>query len=91
MVKTVHLESVSKTKAKYLSGGMKRKLHLGISIIGESTVLLLDEPTSGLDPEARREIWDLLSNFKYGRTIILTTHFMEEADALGDRIALIAS
>ena len=90
MVKTVHLETASRTKAKYLSGGMKRKLHLGISMIGESTVLLLDEPTSGLDPEARREIWDLLSDFKRGRTIILTTHFMEEADHLGDRIALMA-
>ncbi len=70
---------------------MKRKLHLGISIIGDSTILLLDEPTSGMDPEARREIWDLLQDFKENRTIILTTHFMEEADALGDRIAIMAA
>ncbi len=73
-----------------LSGGMKRKLHLGISLIGESSVVLLDEPTSGMDPEARREIWDLLSGFKKDRTVILTTHFMEEADVLGDRIAIMA-
>ncbi len=70
---------------------MKRKLHLGISIIGNSNVLLLDEPTSGMDPEARREIWDFLGEIKRGKTIVLTTHFMEEADALGDRIAIMAA
>lgn len=73
-----------------LSGGMKRKLHLGIALMGDSKVVLLDEPTSGMDPEARREIWDLLQDMKQGRTVILTTHFMEEADVLGDRIAIMA-
>ena len=98
-------------RASTLSGGMKRKLHLGISLIGKSSVVLLDEPTSGkrhcprmaksplqsestihegMDPEARREIWDLLQDFKKDRTVILTTHFMEEADVLGDRIAIMA-
>lgn len=76
---------------KTLSGGMKRKLHLGISIIGGSSVVLMDEPTSGMDPEARREIWDLLQAFKQNRTLIITTHFMEEADVLGDRIAIMAA
>eukprot|EP00095_Tigriopus_kingsejongensis_P007158 maker-scaffold285_size222332-snap-gene-1.18 protein:Tk07158 transcript:maker-scaffold285_size222332-snap-gene-1.18-mRNA-1 annotation:"hypothetical protein TcasGA2_TC002276" len=73
-----------------LSGGMKRKLHLGIALMGNSSVVLLDEPTSGMDPEARREIWDLLHDIKANRTVILTTHFMEEADVLGDRIAIMA-
>lgn len=69
---------------------MKRKLHLGIAMIGNSSVVLLDEPTSGMDPEARRHIWDLLQTFKAERTVLLTTHFMEEADVLGDRIAIMA-
>jgi len=71
-----------------LSGGMKRRLSLGIALIGNSKVLMLDEPTSGLDPEARREIWDLLLRMRGQRTILITTHFMEEADVLGDRIAI---
>jgi ATP-binding cassette subfamily A (ABC1) protein 3 len=73
-----------------LSGGMKRKLHLGIALTGGSEVVLLDEPTSGMDPEARRGMWDLLQTIKKSRTILLTTHFMEEADVLGDRIAIMA-
>jgi len=87
----VRLGEKKNKQAKTLSGGMKRKLHLGISLIGDSSVVLLDEPTSGMDPEARREIWDLLQSFKQGRTVILTTHFMEEADVLGDRIAIMAA
>jgi ATP-binding cassette subfamily A (ABC1) protein 3 len=74
--------------ADSLSGGMKRKLMLGISIVGGTRVLILDEPTSGLDPENRRVIWDLLQLIRRDRTILLTTHFMEEADVLGDRIAI---
>ena len=71
-------------------GGMKRKVNLGISLIGDSTVVMLDEPTSGMDPQARRYTWDLLQTEKKKRTILLTTHFMEEADILGDRIAIMA-
>ena len=67
---------------------MKRKLHLAMALIGDSRVLILDEPTSGMDPEARRRMWDILQSMKEDRTIILTTHFMEEADVLGDRIAI---
>ena len=67
-------------------GGMKRKLHLGIALIGDSSVVMLDEPTSGMDPEARRHMWDLLQEIKKERTMILTTHFMEEADVLGEKI-----
>ena len=63
-----------------LSGGMKRKLQLGIALIGGTKILILDEPTSGLDPEARRVVWDLLQQLSKSRTILLTTHYMEEAD-----------
>ena len=63
-----------------LSGGMKRKLALAIAIIGGTKILILDEPTSGMDPEARRIVWDLLQDLRNERTILLTTHYMEEAD-----------
>ncbi|GFS83796.1 ATP-binding cassette sub-family A member 3 [Nephila pilipes] len=75
---------------KNLSGGMKRKLSLGIAMVGGSKVLFLDEPTSGMDVEARRSVWDALLEIRHTRTIILTTHYMEEADILGDRIAIMA-
>jgi len=71
-----------------LSGGMKRKLSLAISLMGSPQVLVLDEPTSGMDPESRREMWDLLLKLRRDRTVLITTHFMEEADVLGDRIAI---
>ncbi|XP_050431314.1 phospholipid-transporting ATPase ABCA3-like isoform X2 [Adelges cooleyi] len=73
---------------KSLSGGMKRKLSLAIALIGDPEILILDEPTSGMDPESRREMWDLLLSIRGKRTILITTHFMEEADVLGDRIAI---
>ncbi|XP_051826879.1 phospholipid-transporting ATPase ABCA3-like [Antechinus flavipes] len=73
-----------------LSGGMKRKVSIGIALIAGSKVVMLDEPTSGMDPVSRRATWDLLQQQKSERTIILTTHFMDEADLLGDRIAIMA-
>ena len=88
-IKMLNLEQKRKVIVTKLSGGMKRKVNLGIALIGNSQVVMLDEPTSGMDPEARREMWDLLNSLKKGRTILLTTHFMEEADVLGDRIAII--
>ena len=84
----LNLEKKRYVNVTNLSGGMKRKVNLGIALIGGSEVVMLDEPTSGMDPEARREMWDLLTLLKKGRTILLTTHFMEEADVLGDRIAI---
>ena len=63
-----------------LSGGMKRKLSLGIAMVANSHILVLDEPTSGMDPEARRHMWDTLQAIRRDRTILLTTHYMEEAD-----------
>ncbi|CAG0883098.1 unnamed protein product [Darwinula stevensoni] len=77
-------------QARTLSGGMKRKLSLIIALIGKTKVVILDEPSSGLDPEARRVVWTILQEEKRDRTILLTTHFMEEADVLGDRIAIMA-
>ncbi|CAG7827997.1 unnamed protein product, partial [Allacma fusca] len=76
--------------AHTLSGGMKRKLSVGIAFCAGSKAVLLDEPTSGMDPGARRSTWDLIQTEKFGRTVILSTHFMEEADLLGDRIAIMA-
>uniref|UniRef100_A0AC35F4C1 ABC transporter domain-containing protein n=1 Tax=Panagrolaimus sp. PS1159 TaxID=55785 RepID=A0AC35F4C1_9BILA len=73
-----------------LSGGQKRKLSLSIALIGGSEIVMLDEPTSGMDPGARHETWTLLQSEKAKRTMLLTTHYMEEADLLGDRIAIMA-
>uniref|UniRef100_A0A2R5LC21 Putative lipid exporter abca1 n=1 Tax=Ornithodoros turicata TaxID=34597 RepID=A0A2R5LC21_9ACAR len=72
-----------------LSGGMQRKLSIAVAFVGGSRTVILDEPTAGVDPYARRSIWDLLLKYKSGRTVILTTHHMDEADLLGDRIAVI--
>ncbi|XP_057982078.1 ABC transporter A family member 1 [Malania oleifera] len=74
-----------------LSGGMKRKLSLGIALIGNSKVIVLDEPTSGMDPYSMRLTWQLIKKIKKGRIILLTTHSMDEADFLGDRIAIMAN
>ncbi|KAK7285619.1 hypothetical protein RJT34_20395 [Clitoria ternatea] len=74
-----------------LSGGMKRKLSLGIALIGNSKVIVLDEPTSGMDPYSMRLTWQLIKKIKKGRIILLTTHSMDEADELGDRIAIMAN
>ncbi|XP_063924557.1 uncharacterized protein LOC135138511 [Zophobas morio] len=76
------------TMVTSLSGGMKRKLCLGMALIGNPEILILDEPTSGMDPESRRKIWNLLLEYRKTKTILITTHFMEEADVLGDRIAI---
>ncbi|KAF9968750.1 ATP-binding cassette sub- A member 1 [Mortierella alpina] len=79
------------TMAGRLSGGMKRRLSTIISTIGDPTVLILDEPTTGMDPIHRRHVWTFLAQFKRGRSILLTTHSMEEADALGDKVAIMVS
>ncbi|CAE8619815.1 unnamed protein product, partial [Polarella glacialis] len=76
--------------SRALSGGMKRKLSIGIALAGGSRVVTLDEPTAGVDATSRRDIWHLLVKSKANRTILLSTHFMDEADILSDRIAIIA-
>ncbi|EGG24684.1 ABC transporter A family protein [Cavenderia fasciculata] len=89
MTKDVGLEEKMNAPSDTLSGGQKRKLCLGIAFIGRSSVIFLDEVTSGMDPLSRRGVWDFLLRNKQSRTIVLTTHFMDEADFLGDRIAII--
>jgi len=76
--------------SKDLSGGMKRKLSVAIAFCGNSKVVFLDEPTSGMDPFARRFTWNVIRKYRENRVIVLTTHFMDEADLLGDRIAIMA-
>lgn len=73
-----------------LSGGQRRKLSLAIAFVGDPKVVVLDEPTSGMDPYSRRFSWEMIRSHAPGRTIVLTTHFMDEADLLGDRIAIMA-
>lgn len=90
MIKIIGLESKTNKYSMTLSGGQKRKLSVGIALIAGSKVVMLDEPTSGMDPAARRQTWDVLHKFKKDRTLVLTTHFMDEADLLGDRIAIMA-
>ena len=75
-------------RAKALSGGNKRKLSVCISLCGNSKLVMLDEPTSGMDLGARRNLWDMLKSYKKDRIIVLTTHYMDEADVLGDRIGI---
>ena len=86
----VGLTEKADVRAGSLSGGMKRKLSLAIALIGDSKAVFLDEPTSGMDPYSRRSTWNTLQSEKKGRVMILTTHFMEEADLLGDRIGIMA-
>lgn len=75
-------------RAKKLSGGMQRKLSLAMALISEPKVLFLDEPTVGLDVRARRELWKLIESLKGSMTILLTTHYLEEAEALADRMVI---
>ena len=89
------LDAVGLMEKKYynadkMSGGQKRKLSLAIAFIGNPSVVFLDEPTSGMDPYSRRFTWDVIRKMKEGRVIVLTTHFMDEADLLGDRIAIMS-
>ncbi len=89
-LKKVDLLHKRNAQASSLSGGQKRKLSVGIALVGDSRLVLLDEPTSGMDLTARRKLWNMLKDEKQGRVIVLTTHFMDEADILGDRIGIMA-
>ncbi|XAR68503.1 Maltose-transporting ATPase [Bertholletia excelsa] len=91
MIDEVGLSDKVNTLVRALSGGMKRKLSLGIALIGNSKVVILDEPTSGMDPYSMRLTWQLIKRIKKGRIILLTTHSMDEAEVLGDRIAIMAN
>jgi ABC-type multidrug transport system ATPase subunit len=72
-----------------LSGGVRRRVSVSIAFVAGSRTVILDEPTSGVDPCARRSIWEVIFKHRAGRTILLTTHYLDEADTLSDRIAII--
>ncbi|XP_042333673.1 ATP-binding cassette sub-family A member 2 isoform X2 [Sceloporus undulatus] len=90
MIEDLELTHKCHSLVQTLSGGMKRKLSVAIAFVGGSRAVILDEPTAGVDPYARRAIWDIILKYKQGRTILLSTHHMDEADLLGDRIAIIS-
>lgn len=90
MLTTFSLVEVSNAKAKTLSGGTQRRLSIAMALISNPQILFLDEPTLGLDVIARRELWTAIEKLKGSITIILTTHYMEEAEALSDRIGIMS-
>ena len=91
VITLVGLAGQERTKVRNLSGGRKRRLDLGLGLIGDPELLFLDEPTTGFDPAARRDAWQLVRSLRdSGTTILLTTHYMEEAQALADRVAVLS-
>ena len=91
LIKMFKLEEVLNQKAKTLSGGWQRKVSIAIALINEPKILFLDEPTLGLDVIARKELWNVIEKLKGKITIILTTHYMEEAESLSDRVGIMAN
>ena len=90
LIELVKLTEKTKERYKNLSGGLKRRLGIAISLVNNPELVFLDEPTTGLDPRARRETWEVVENLKkQGKTIFLTTHYMEEAQVLADTVAII--
>ncbi|WP_103355342.1 ABC transporter ATP-binding protein [Amycolatopsis sp. CA-128772] len=91
VIDKVGLTEKAKARVKSLSGGQRRRVDVALGIIGRPELLFLDEPTTGFDPEARRQFWALISDLAAeGTTILLTTHYLDEAEALADRVAVIA-
>jgi ABC-2 type transport system ATP-binding protein len=89
LLEMVGLAKRAKEQVRKYSGGMKRRLSIAMALVSDPQVLFLDEPTLGLDPQSRRGIWEHITELKGKKTIVLTTHYLEEADALADRIAII--
>jgi ABC-2 type transport system ATP-binding protein len=90
VISLVQLDEKRSARVGKLSGGQKQRLALACAIVGDPDLLFLDEPTTGLDPQSRRQVWELITEFKaHGRTILLTTHYMDEAEMLCDRVAIV--
>ena len=90
VVGLVGLEEKRDARVRTLSGGQQRRLDLGLGLIGDPEVLFLDEPTTGFDPAARRAAWDVIRSLRsLGKTILLTTHYLDEAESLADRVAVL--
>jgi len=89
MLEAMGLADRAKDQVRKFSGGMKRRLNIAMALINNPQIIFLDEPTLGLDPQARRAVWEYIARLKGEKTILLTTHYMEEADFLADRIGII--
>ena len=90
VIALVQLEEKTKARVGTLSGGQKQRLAIACAIVGDPKLLFLDEPTTGLDPQSRRQLWELIEQFRSeGRTVMLTTHYMDEAEKLCDRVAIV--
>ena len=90
MIEKFSMQEIEKSKAGTLSGGWQRRLSIAMALISEPEILFLDEPTLGLDVLARRELWNVIKMLKGKMTIILTTHYLEEAESLSDRVGIMA-
>lgn len=92
LLDTVNLREKAKSKYKELSGGQKQRFSIATTLINQPRIIFLDEPTTGLDPQARRNLWELIQRIRdKGTTVIITTHYMDEAEVLCDRVAIIDS
>lgn len=90
LLDTVNLREKAKAKFKELSGGQKQRFSIATTLINQPKIIFLDEPTTGLDPQARRNLWDLIKEIQAkGTTVIITTHYMDEAEKLCDRVAIV--
>ena len=91
VVELVGLEEKRDDRVRRLSGGQRRRLDLGLALVGDPELIFLDEPTTGFDPRARRQAWDTIRGLRgLGKTILLTTHYLDEAEQLADRVAVLA-
>ena len=90
VIELVGLAAKSDARVKTLSGGQKRRLDLGVALVGDPDLVFLDEPTTGVDPAARRAAWEMIRSLRsLGKTILLTTHYLDEAEQLADRVAVL--
>ena len=90
VIALVGLREKADARVKTLSGGQKRRLDLGLALVGDPDLVFLDEPTTGFDPQARRAAWDMIRSLRsLGKTVLLTTHYLDEAEQLADRVAVL--